>query len=65
MVQQLRSEFRVLYLDDGTLGGSPQDVLDNQLIHCEDEDTREAMLQAAPGLHVLSCEDANILGSPI
>ena len=32
---------------------------------CEDMITREAMLRAAPGVHVLSHDDADILGSRI
>jgi len=84
MVLQLQSEFRMFYLDDGTLGGSLPDVLhDLQMVDrlgsdlglqlnrskseliCGDLITGEVMLQAAPGLHVLNRDDADLLGSPI
>ena len=84
MVQQLKSEFRVFYLDDGTVGGSMQDVLgDLDLVErmapdlglqlnrskseliCDDQSVSEAMLLEAPGLHLLSRDVADILGSPI
>ena len=84
MVLQLKSEFKVIYLDDGTLGGSLPEVLEDlrmvksfalelglQLnrnkseLMCEDVTTREAMLVEAPCLRVVSCDGANLLGSPL
>ena len=84
MVIQLKSEFKVFYLDDGTLGGSLPEVLEDlrmvesfalklglQLnrnkseLMCEDVTVREAMLVEAPGLQVVSCDGADLLGSPI
>ena len=81
MVQQLKSEFRVFYLDDGTVGGSLQDVLwdldlvermapdlslqlnrSNSELICDDQSVSVAMLLEAPGLHLLSCDVADILG---
>ena len=84
IVQRLRSEVHMFYLDDGTLGGSLDDILcDLQTVEheagelglqlnrgkseviCEDSNTREALLRSAPGLRVVSHDDATLLGSPI
>ena len=83
LVLKLSSEFKVFYLDDGTLGGSLQDVLHDlklvekeagalalQLNHskteliCDNATICELMLLEAPGLHVVSCSRAILLGSP-
>ena len=75
-ITHLKSEFRVFYLDDGTIGGAEAEVLQNfQFIECQ---------AAHSGLHLnrakmeLICEDlvgslllevnseeAFLLGSPI
>ena len=71
-------------LDDGTLGGSLHDVLeDSHLVeqsalelslelNCckfeliwEDVATKEAMFNEVPGLLLLRCSEADILGSPL
>ena len=84
LILNLRSEFRVFYLDDGTLGG-PVDVALSDLhqiekgaaelglqlnrkkceVICDDESTCNAMLSAVPGLQVVGCSQATLLGSPI
>ena len=84
LVVKLKSEFKVFYLDDGTLGGPFRDVLqDLKLVEdeaaslglqlnrskteliCDDADVCDAMLCEAPGLRVVSCSQATLLGSPI
>ena len=84
MVLKLTSDFKVFYLDDGTLGGPFQDVLnDLKLVEeevaslglhlnrskselvCDDADICDAMLREAPGLHVVSCSQGTLLGSPV
>ena len=84
LVLKLTSEFKVFYLDDGTLGGPFQDVLhDLRLVEeeasslglqlnrskselvCDDADLCDAMLREAPGLCVVSCSQATLLGSPV
>ena len=84
LVSQLCSEFRVFYLDDGTLGGSVEDVLsDFRLVEevaaelglslnrskteliCDDLASCEAFLSEVPGLQVVSCSEASLLGSPV
>ena len=84
LVLKLTSDFKVFYLDDGTLGGPFQDVLnDLKLVEeeaaslglhlnrskselvCDDADICDAMLREAPGLRVVSCSQATLLGSPV
>ena len=84
IVSQLRSELRIFYMDDGTLGGNLDDVLDDlhtvknasedlglhsnltkSEVICVDSRTKDAMLNAAQDLGIVSPDQATLLGSPI
>ena len=83
LITKLTSEFNEFYLDNGTLGGSVESVLQNlQLVEreaaelgldncskseliCCDFSARDTILSEAPGLHVTSCDQAMLLGTPM
>ena len=73
----------MFYLDDGTLGGSVEDVIRDVLLvergaaelglHinrnkteliCDDRVSCEAFLSNVPGVRVVNCSQATLLGSP-
>ena len=76
MVKSIESEFRIFYLDDGTLGdlrlieeeaaklGLKLDRRKSELI-CDEPSTRDEMLEEAPGLQLVSHVNAELLGTPI
>ena len=84
LVTKLTSEFKVFYLENGTLGGSVESVLqDLQLVEreaaelglqlncskseliCCDPLSRDAIISEASGLHITSCDQAVLLGTPL
>ena len=76
MVKSIESEFRIFYLDDGTLGdlwlieeeaaklGLKLNRRKSELI-CDEPSTRDEMLEEAPGLQLVSRVNAELLGTPI